>query len=161
METNPLTHKLSRRKIMLPKKTILISAVLTAFVLSMLGGVAMALKQPAAPAVAAVTSTVTVSLSAQEAATVAANVLNQQDIYSVESAPYNGVDAYKVVFSSGQVAFVGLDGQILSITQIQPVVVMQNNNVAPAFNSSGSAPAVSQSGGEHENGEHEGGDHDD
>ena len=147
---------------MLPKKTILISAVLTAFVLSMLGGVAMALKQPAAPAVAAVTSTVTVSLSAQEAATVAANVLNQQDIYSVESAPYNGVDAYKVVFSSGQVAFVGLDGQILSITQIQPIVVAQNN-FAPAQTSSGSsqAPAASPSNSGQGNGEHEGGDHDD
>ena len=94
----------------------------------------------------------------------AASILNQQDIYSVESAPFNGVDAYKVVFSSGQVAFIGLDGQILSITQIQPVVVAQNN-VAPASGASdsGSAPAPvnSQSGGAHENGEHESGDHDD
>lgn len=152
---------------MLPKKTLLISAMLTAFVLSMLGGVAMALKQPVAPiAVASVaaTPTVTASLTPQEAAALAATVLNQQDVYSVESAPYNGVDAYKVVFSSGQVAFVGLDGQILSITQIQPVVVTQNN-VAPVLKSVGSnqqAPAPSQSGdGGHDNGEQEGGGHDD
>ena len=146
---------------MLPKKTILISAILTAFVLSMLGGVAMAMKQSAAAPVADA-PTVTVSLSAQEAAAVAATVLNQQDIYSVESTSVNGVSAYEVVFSSGQVAVVGLDGQILSITQIQPVVVTQNN-VIPAFNSSGSAPApaASQSGGEHEDGEHEDGDNDD
>lgn len=140
---------------MLPRKTILISAVLTAFVLSMLGGVAMALKQPTAPPVA-VTTTVTVSLSAQEAAAVAATVLNQQDIFSVESSSLNGVSAYKVVFSSGQVALVGLDGQILSITQIQPIVVAQNN-AAPVFTSSGfaAAPAFSQSGGEHEGGDHD------
>jgi len=148
---------------MLPKKTMLISAVLTAFVLSMLGGVAMALKQPAAPVVTtvAVAPTVTASLSAQEAAAVAASVLNQQDIYSVESAPFNGIDAYKVVFSSGQVAYVGLDGQILSITQIQPVVVAQNNNVAPVVKKSNSAPApapapvAQQSGGEHESNDHD------
>jgi hypothetical protein len=147
---------------MLPKNTVLISTVLTAFVLSMLGGVAMALKQPAAtvPTPVAVSATATpVALSAQEAATLAANVLNQTDIFSVESSSVSGIDAYKVVFSSGQVAFVGLDGQILSVTQIQPVVVAQNNVVpAPVHKSSGSsssasAPAASQpSGGEHEGG---------
>ena len=152
---------------MLPRKTILISTVLTAFVLSMLGGVAIALKQTAVRTVSAATAvpaTVPASLSAQEAAAVAAGILNQQDIYSVESASFNGVDAYKVVFSSGQVAFVGLDGQILSITQIQPVVVTQDSAVpASGASDSGPAPAPvnSQSGGEHENGEHESGDHDD
>ena len=141
---------------MLPKKTILISAVLTAFVLSMLGGVAMAMKQPAvAPVDVAIIAT-PASLSAQEAAMVAATVLNQQDIFSVESTSVNGISAYKVVFSSGQVALVGLDGQILSITQIQPIVVTQNN-AAPVFTSSGfaAAPAFSQSGGEHEGGDHD------
>ena len=146
---------------MLPRKTILISAVLTAFVLSMLGGVAMALRQPVTSS-AVEAPTATTALSAQEAAALAATVLNQQDVYSVENSTVNGVDAYKVVFSSGQVAFVGLDGQVLSITQIPPVVVAQKN-VAPAFTtSSGFAPAsaVSQpSGDDHD--EHEGGDHDD
>ena len=146
---------------MLPKKTILISAVLTAFVLSMLGGVAMALRQPVTSAAVEV-STATTVLSAQEAAALAATVFNQQDVYSVENSTVNGVDAYKVVFSSGQVAFVGLDGQVLSITQIPPVVVAQKN-VAPAFTTSSGfapAPAVSQpSGDDHD--EHEGGDHDD
>jgi hypothetical protein len=142
---------------MLPRKTILIATVLTAFFLSMLGGVAMALKQPAAAAAAAVTPVAPVSLSAQEAAAVAANVLNQQDIYSVESSALNGVSAYQVVFSSGQVAFVGLDGQILSISQIKPVVVALNNP-APAPAGFASAPVVSRAGGEHEGGEREGGD---
>lgn len=145
---------------MLPKKTILISAVLTAFVLSMLGGVAMALRQPVTSTVVEA-PTATTALSAQEAAALAATVLNQQDVYSVENSTVNGVAAYKVVFSSGQVAFVGLDGQMLSITQIPPVVVAQNN-VAPAFTSSGfvQAPAVAQPSG-HDDGEHEGGEHDD
>jgi hypothetical protein len=140
---------------MLPRKTILISAVLTAFVLSMLGGVAMALKQPAAAPVAEATTVTT--LSAQEAAAVAATVLNQQDIYSVESTSVNGVGAYEVVFSSGQVAVVGLDGQILSITQIQPVVVAQNN-IAPASAPLGFAPAPAPA---HSGDEHEGGGNDD
>jgi len=145
---------------MLPRKTILISTVLTAFVLSMLGGVAMALKQPpvAPVAVAPTTTAATAALTAQEAAAVAANVLNQQDIYSVESSSVNGVSAYKVVFSSGQVALVGLDGQILSITQIQPVVVAQNNIALPSRPSRSNhapAPAAPQSGDEHESGDHD------
>ena len=136
---------------MLPKKTILISAVLTAFVLSMLGGVAMALKAPVVTSVAAA-PTVTASLTPQEAAALASTVLNQQEVYSVESAPFNGVNAYKVTFSSGQVAFVGLDGQILSITQTQPVVVAQNNSTVQTS----SRPAsTSRSGGGHESGEHD------
>ena len=143
---------------MLPKKTILISAVLTAFVLSMLGGVAMALKGPAVSAAAAA-PTLTASLTPQEAAAVASSVLNQQDVYSVESASFNGVDAYMVTFSSGQVAYVGLDGQILSITQIEPVVVAQNNGTSRPSSRSAPASTSSQSGGEHEGGEHEG--HDD
>ena len=145
---------------MLPRKTILISTVLTAFILAVLGGVAMALKQPAvAPvAVAPTTTAATAALTAQEAAAVAANVSNQQDIYSVESSSVNGVSAYKVVFSSGQVAFVGLDGQLLSITQIQPVVVAQNNVVLPSKPSRSNhspAPAAPQASGEHESGEHD------
>jgi hypothetical protein len=88
--------------------------------------------------------------------------LDQQDIYSVESTSVNGVNAYKVVFSSGQVVLVGLDGQLLSVTQIQPVVVAQNIP-APVFDPSNftpaSAPVASQPGGDHEGGEHEGGEH--
>ena len=148
---------------MLPKKTILISAVLTAFVLSMLGGVAVALRQPSTPAVANVAATPTVAtvLSPQDAAALAAAVLNQQDIYSVESAPFNGIDAYKVVFSSGQVAFVGLDGQILSVAQATPVAVAQNNFIPVLTTSSGSQAPASQPSGGQNHGDHEGNDHDD
>ena len=141
---------------MLPRKTLLVSALLTAFALSMLGGVAMALRQPtivpAAPPVAVTTAT-PAALSPQEAALLASNIFNQKDIYSVESASVNGINAYKVVFSSGQVAFVGLDGQILSVSMIQPTVVSQNNT-APALSVPvfAPAPAPSYSDGEHEGG---------
>ena len=141
---------------MLPRKTILISAVLTAFVLSMVGGVAMAL-QPKSLATGSEAPVQTTALTPQEAAAIASAVLNQQDLYSVESSSLNGIDAYKVVFSSGQVAFVGLDGQILSITEIQPMVVVQNGgSLAQASNPGRN---VSRSDDEHHDDGHE--DHDD
>jgi hypothetical protein len=141
---------------MLPKRTLFISTILTAFALAMLGGVGVALRQssatptaaPTAAPVAAATATA-VALSPQEAAALAGNVLSQKDIYSVESASINGINAYKVVFSSGQVVLVGLDGQILSVSQIQPVVVAQN---IPAPALSAPAPAASHFEDEHEGG---------
>lgn len=143
---------------MIPKRTLFISAALTAFALATLGGVAMAVKQQStptptpAPVVAAATPT-PVALSPQDAAALAGNVLNDKQIYTVESSAVNGVNAYKVVFSSGSVVFVGLDGQILSVTQTQPVVVAQS---APAPVAPPAAPAPSYYGGE-SGGEHEGG----
>jgi len=146
---------------MLPRRLILIAATLTAFVLSIVGGVAMALRPSAAapsptPMVPTVFATATPqALSPQEAASLAASVFNQTEIYRVESSSVNGVDAYKVVFSSGSVAYVGLDGRILSVAQVQPTVVMPTaaapfvaaSNPAPAA----AAPAPSWSG-EHEDG---------
>jgi hypothetical protein len=155
---------------MLPKKTLLISAALTAFVLVMLTGVAAAFKQPDVPVVnaaalptvkmaptatAAATATEQVAiLSPQEAATAAAQFLNRQDLYSVESASVNGTLAYKVTFSAGQIAYVGLDGQILSVTKIKPKVIVQANS-NPARSSSAPAAPSSSSSGEHDSGEND------
>jgi hypothetical protein len=147
---------------MLPKKTILISAALTAFMLVILTGVGMAVRQPVQPvsvsAASLPTATEPVAVAAltpQEAASAAALFLNRQDLYSVESASFNGTESYKVTFSAGQIAYVGLDGQILSVTKIKPkvVVVQAKSNPAPARSSAPVAP----SGGEHE----DGGEHDD
>jgi hypothetical protein len=155
---------------MLPKKTLLISAALTAFVLVMLTGVASAFKQPSQPVVveAAALPTVTVpateqataivSLTPEEAASVAAQVLNEQDLYSVESASFNGALSYKVTFSSGQLVYVSLDGQILSIDKIKPVVVVQPQTNSNSSRSS--APAQSSSSQQSEGEEHES-EHDD
>lgn len=158
---------------MLPKRTLFISAVLTAFALAALGGVAMTVKQasppPAPPPTAAPTdapvateaATATpVAMSPQDAASLAANVISEKQIYSVESAPINGTDAYKVVFSSGSVVFVGLDGQILSVTQTQTPVVVAQDVPAPVVVAAAAPvpPPSSHSGHGHEGGgEHEGG----
>ncbi len=80
------------------------------------------------------------AITPQDAAQVAAKALNESSIYSVESAPYNGVTAYKVTFSSGDIAYVGMDGTMLT-TQL-------------ASSQANAAQSASPSYGEHE---HEGG----
>jgi hypothetical protein len=66
---------------------------------------------PTAEAPAAVASGVT----PEEAAQIAARYLNRTDLYSVEGAQFNGVSAYLVTFSSGDLVYVSLDGQVLSV----------------------------------------------
>lgn len=140
------------------KKNLFVSAALTAFVLVILVNVASAYKQissssadvqPALPTVT-VTSTVevlptetsVVVLTHQEAALVAANFLGDTDLFSVENAPWEEKDAYKVVFSSGYIVYVSLDGQILSSEAPQPVFV---SVPAPATNNGGSGQSQTSS----------------
>jgi len=120
------------------KSTIFISAVLTTFALVMLYNVASAYRSNQnAPKVAttAVQPTATfvpeptnepaptpVSLSPEEAAKLATQVVGNNNLLSAESSNVNGVDAYKVTFTNNDVVYVGLDGQILSV-QVAPVVV--------------------------------------
>jgi hypothetical protein len=170
-----------------PKIALFLSASLTAFVLATLAGVAG--KVASAPAAvssasgqAAVVQQPTVAptqeplpqptdlpaptaqlpLGPEEAANLAAQAINRQDVYSVESSTYQGTEAYKVVFSSGDVVYIGLDRTVLTTTKLQPVVV----NVAPTQapkkhrnenNNSGSSAQASAStsdgGGEHEGGD--------
>jgi hypothetical protein len=80
-------------------------------------------------------------VSPQQAAQIAAGSVGQSNIYSVESASFNGISAYKVTFSSGVVAFVSMDGQVLTVQRAK--------NAQP-----GKVIARSNNGGE---GEHEGG----
>lgn len=105
----------------------LISAAVTAFSLVILASVVYAYQVMAAPrpTVAQVASQPVVlqqaasapatsaNLSPQNAASVAAKLLNRTDVYSVELADFNGAQSYKVTFSSGDVVYVGLDGQVL------------------------------------------------
>ena len=135
----------------MPKKNLLISAALTAFVLVMLTGVASAYKEitsnfvlaqseptvaptiaPTIEAVAVVvvpTATVTVILTHQEAALVAANYMEQTDLYSVEIAPWEDIEeAYKVVFSTGDIVYVSMDGQILGTEEPPTIVITKSNN---------------------------------
>jgi hypothetical protein len=46
---------------------------------------------------------------------VAGSYIHRTDAYSVESLSTNGVTAYKVTFSSGDVVYVSTDGQVISV----------------------------------------------
>ena len=132
------------------KSTLFISAVLTTFVLAILVGVVSAYKntlntpattaqqEPTAAIVAdlsTTTPTITPSImTPEEAAALAAQVIGRTDLYSVETALFNNTtDAYLVTFTSGDLVYVSLDGQILSIGKLPPVYVSApaNNNKKP------------------------------
>ncbi len=143
------------------KKTpLFISGVLTTFVLIVLAGVLSAFRSVAAeppptatsvPTEVPATATVAAPLvvSAQEAAQIAAKLMNQTDVYSVESAVLDGVDVYKVTLSSGDIVYVSPTGEVL---QVVP---------APRISGrSGSGPAAS-SGSHFESDSHESDQHED
>jgi hypothetical protein len=54
-------------------------------------------------------------ISPQQAAQVAGSYIHRSDTYSVENVSTNGVTAYKVTFSSGDVVYVSMTGQVLSV----------------------------------------------
>ena len=94
-----------------------------------------------APAPAAAAS----GVSPQNAAQIAASYLGRSDLYSVESAQYNGASAYLVTFTSGDLVYVGLDGQVLFVKAAKGQI----------------ASGGGGGGHEHEKGEHEHEEHDD
>ena len=121
------------------KSTVFISAVLTTFALVMLYNVALAYREnkvvaevtalPTAvvvPTATAVPAPTEVALTPEEAAQLAVQVVGNSNLLSAESSNINGVNAYKITFTNNDIAYVGLDGQVLSV-QIAPVVF----NVAP------------------------------
>ena len=60
---------------------------------------------------------------------IASQAFGQPQVYSVETVVWNGVTVYQVTFSSGDVATLGLDGQILAMWQAprpQTVIVADN-----------------------------------
>lgn len=147
------------------QKNILIAAGLTAFILVILAGLALnfrsnnpdgqdnkadLLQDTPTDAPTPVVTPVT----HQEAAMIAANYLGQTDIYSVEMAEQNGTNVYKVVFSSGQIVYVSLDGQVLGSESPTPVAIS-----IPATSIPGSIEPqptqVSHKPGEHEEKEKE------
>ena len=154
------------------KKNLLISAALTTFVLVILANVSAVYArirdtvttQPTAqpvtiPVQALPAQAQGTQVTHQEAAAIAASFLGQNDLYSVENAVWNGVDAYKVVFTSGTTVYVRLDGQILASEAPQPLFVsapIQNNNQSQSV----SGASHTENHDDHEeNEEHE--DHDD
>jgi hypothetical protein len=150
------------------KSTLFISAILTTFMLAVLFGVVsayqnsigtipeVAVQSPPTAMVQAVDTPTPVQATAitpEEAAAIASKVLNRTDLYSVEFAPLEGVDAYLVTFSSGDLVYVGMDGQVLSISKLAVTVVTQPNNT------SGNGNNNSSNNGEHEDDDHEENEH--
>jgi hypothetical protein len=119
------------------KGTLFLSAALTAFILSILVGVvsgyqkngrqAEAAAQAAAPQAQTVSEPVAAApapvFTPQQASALASQVLGRTDLYSVETADFNGQTAYLVTFTSGDIIYVSMDGQILSISHIVPTIV--------------------------------------
>jgi len=150
------------------KSTIFISSVLTTFALVMLYGVVKAYQNNAAIQVAAqpsatvnapvptdVPSLTPTTITPEEAAQLAAQVLGHDNLLSAETSNFNGVDAYLITFTNNDVVYVGLDGQVLSV-QMAPVFV----NVAPPAKSSNNNNKNNQSSNNRSSeGEHE--EHDD
>ncbi len=151
------------------KNTMFISAALTAFVLAMLAGVVSAYTgisnsklsstsaQPMALSVAVTPVPTQPSVvTAQDAATIASTFLKHTDLYSVELADLKGTQTYKVTFSSGDIVYVGMDGQVLSTTPPPaPVVVYTNSGGGGGGKgrvSAAPAPASGDGGGEHDGG---------
>lgn len=156
------------------KSTLFISAALTTFILAVLTGVASAyqtfsnpqqnvsaqksqqdtveVSQQASPTLAP-TAAPAQNVTPEEAAALASQVINRTDLYSIEMSTYNEQDAYLVTFSSGDLVYVGLDGQILSVGKVEVTVVTETTTRKKDRNKDdgGSAPTTNnQSSGEHE-----------
>lgn len=165
------------------KSTLFISAALTTFMLAVMFGVASAYQkvvqtgistetsQQAQPA--AVTSGAANVMTLEEAAALASSVIGRTDLYTAENTQLDGVDAYLVTFSSGDLVYVSLDGKVLSISKIPVQYVLgqaasqgggggggdggNSSTVAPA---APSAPST-ESGDDHGDDDYSGGDDDD
>lgn len=118
------------------KSTVFISAVLTTFTLAILYGVVTAYQntlstpqptaeviEPTAMPVESIEPTATpVFITPEQAAQLAAQVVGNTNLLSVESSKFNGMDAYLVTFTNNDVVYVSPDGQIMAV-QVAPVVM--------------------------------------
>jgi hypothetical protein len=166
------------------KSTLFISAVLTTFVMAMLAGVASAYQGLVANKsqenLAASTSAPTLSSSEpvaealpvavqpanftpDQAAALAAQVIGRDDLYSVEVTDLNGESVYMVTFSSGDLVYVSLDGQIRSIGKVpvETVVVKSGGGGGGNGGNDNPPPAPKSNPKEHEENHEEHEEHDD
>jgi hypothetical protein len=152
------------------KSTLFISAALTTFMLAIMFGVASAYQnivkstqplaaqtQPVAVEMVSAphpTQAQATTITPETAASLASQVINRTDLFSAELTQLNGVDVYLVTFSSGDLVYVSLDGQILSISKLSVTTINQPASNRSANN--GNQSNIGRSGGESEGGEHEG-----
>jgi len=131
------------------KSTLFVSAAVTAFMIAVLIGVVSAYENITSVAAQPTTFTEVAqvvvpvptqestptqeptqpapTISAEQAADLASKVLSKTDLYSVEFTQFESIDAFLVTFSSGDLVYVGLDGQILSISKLPVSVVTITN----------------------------------
>ncbi|RJP56040.1 MAG: hypothetical protein C4557_00315 [Anaerolineaceae bacterium] len=153
------------------KSTVFISTVLTMFTMATVAGAVSAYQQITKSEAEPVAEPLTVSVSVkdglvstrsvpqpsivspEEATLVAIEYLGDSSVYSVETVEYEGAPAYLVTFSSGKMIYVNPTGDILEVSEVQPIVMY-----APAANNSGSSGGGG-GGGNNSGGNYE--DHDD
>ena len=158
------------------KSTLFISAVLTTFVMAMLAGVASAYQSAVGktaeqaatqvepqPQVKAISHDISaesqpINLTPEEAAGLAAQVIGRDDLYSVEVTDLNGETVFMVTFSSGDLVYVSMDGQIRSIGKVQVETVVVNTKGGGGGGGGNQSSGSNQSHESHDE-EHE--DHDD
>ena len=171
------------------KSTMFISAALTTFMLAVMFGVASAYQkivQTGVPTEAAqqtqstdvafgTSSTVAGSVSIEQAADLASNVIGRTDLYAAENAQLDGVDAYLVTFSSGDIVYVSLDGKVLSISKLPVTYIAGQSTWAGGSGNGGgnndggntssvsapAAPSAPASGNDNGGDDHGDDDHDD
>jgi uncharacterized membrane protein YgcG len=157
------------------KVVMIVSLAVTAFMLIVTAGAIYAYRdtstavvvptQPAAQAAAPLqmvaapaAPTVIADVSPQDAASIAAKFLNRTDLYSVELADLQGVQTYKITFTSGDVVYVGLKGQVISSAPppapVAPAVVVSSTG---GGGGGGGHHGGGGSGGGGGEGDHEGG----
>jgi len=155
------------------KSTIFISAALTTFALVMLYSIVSASRgiinptdtsvQPIETEVVidptAVETPIPTDVTPEDAAQLAAQVLGRNDLLSAESASLNGENAYKITFIAGDVVYVSVSGQILSIQTVPQVITVQaeapnnrkkNKNKNNDTNTNVTVSESHEGGGEHE-----------
>jgi uncharacterized membrane protein YgcG len=133
------------------KRSLFLSAALTAFILVVIAGVVkvgadtynrltsnsvspvsqpiqatqadVVLPPTAAPTqTTAPTATTSPYISPEEAVALAAARLGSTDLYSVETTKFGGMDVYKVTFSSGYLVYVSPEGHIMYVSSLTQVV---------------------------------------
>jgi hypothetical protein len=158
------------------KSTLFISTMLTVFTVATLLGVVSAYayqgtttEDQSEPAVKiqpvsrmdfpsrlmSVAPTQTGVVTPEQATTFAMQMIGRTDVYSVESTTYEGAAAYLITFTSGDLVYVSPAGQILAVTQLEPVVIVRPRGNNDNNDTQGGAP--SGGGGEHD--DHEDEDH--
>lgn len=156
------------------KSTMFISAVLTTFIMATLASVASAYQkmadtnliaatqaqsQPVAMEIAtsipAPTEVQPVNWTPEEAAALAAQVLGHDDLFSVEVGDLNGETVYLVTFSSGDLVYVSLDGQIRSIGKVEVETVVVNSGGGGGGGGGKNRPNNSNQSTENHNDDHE------